>query len=70
MQHASAKKITVFENTYIVIFLGKNEEKKIGFSQKGPINRFGGLRFLATRMCLKKSHKPLIWGIFKNRDLF
>jgi hypothetical protein len=54
-----------------VIFLGNNEENIFcGFSQKGPIERFGGLWFLATRMGIKRSHKPLFLSIFKNRDFF
>ena len=54
-----------------MIFLGNNEENKFcGFSQKGLIERFGGLWFLATMMGIKRSHKPLFLGIFKHRDFF
>ena len=61
----------LYQSSDLVIFLGKKEENKYcGFSQKGPIERFGGLWFLATRMDIKRSHKPHFLGIFKNRDFF
>ena len=61
----------------IVLFLGKNKENKFSrLSKKGPIKRFGELWFLATRMCIKRSHKNTFFGYFQkgrffkqNRDL-
>ena len=50
---------------------GKNKENKLcGFSQKGPIKRFGRLWFWATRMCMKRTVKPVFLEVFSKRAFF
>ena len=39
------------------------------FLKKGPLKDFADYGY-GYQDVLKRSHKPLFWGIFKNRDLF
>ena len=54
-----------------MVFLGKIEENKFcGFSLDSLMGSFCDASFWKQKLCVKRSHKPLFMGIFKNVPFF